>query len=111
MAEDYNIDYLCKCVGIPYHQLKMKNRNQRYVFARYIIIDYLISKGLTQKEAGAVFNLTHATAYNGWQQLRNALRFNSPKFVHTMHQAFYAELAEEQFCPFIQTKELESCLS
>ncbi|MDX9848838.1 MAG: hypothetical protein RBT74_17805 [Tenuifilaceae bacterium] len=111
MAADYNIDYLCACVGIPYHQLKMRSRKQVVVFARYIVMDYLMKSGLTQAKTGEVFNVGHTTARRSTYLLQDAIKFNQPRFVLKMYQSFYDELAEEPFCPFIETKHLESCFT
>lgn len=67
----YTIEQLCLFTGYTYNELNKRTRNQTKVYARYVIIDYLLKHKHTHKDAAGYFGLNHSTCDHALKSLNN----------------------------------------
>ncbi len=82
------IEELCKRTGFTLEQLKARNKEDRFVYSRYLIMEQLVNEGFTLAEAGKVFGRDHATVYYGFTQLDNIRETKYPKRIYNIIQRF-----------------------
>lgn len=111
MKPKFDMEKLCRYAGYSYSTLKSHERYQDYVFARFIIMNYLYEQGLTTTQVGQYFKRDHATVTYAKKQVRDLLRNNSSVLFTAIWNKFQDNLirdegANEVFAPFIQIEEI-----
>jgi chromosomal replication initiation ATPase DnaA len=97
-----NIEAICKRTGFSYEELKAKNREEEYAFARYIIWAHLFRLGMTQRQIAELFDRDRSNIYNGLKRFQEMQQTQTPIFAHKMYLKFKGyRRKQEDFTPFV----------
>lgn len=69
---NYTIEQLCQFTGFSFSELATRSRNHEKVYARYVIIDYILKRDkISLEKCSRIFFRDHSTAIHGVKELNN----------------------------------------
>jgi transposase len=80
------IDRICRVTGYSLQQLQTRTNENEYTFRRYIVMNYLLTKGFRTEEIAAIFKLDRSTVYHAVRVIRNATRLRNPLWVYKLNE-------------------------
>lgn len=76
------IELVSKATGVPVKAILDENRSERVVFARFMVVELLVSQGRRQADIAEVLDRTRATIRNAVERSYQMLKEN-PAYLET----------------------------